>query len=56
MNRVAFGCESGFVNDFRHRWVSMDRSVDILGCELLVKGEAHFRDEFSGIFSDDVST
>ena len=54
VNRVALGGEGGFVDDFGHRRVGVDGGVDFCAGEFLVEGEAHFRDEFSGVLTDDV--
>lgn len=54
MDRVAFRCEGGLVNHFRHGGVGVDGRVDFIDRELLIEGEAHFSDEFGGVVPDDV--
>lgn len=55
VDRVAFGGEGGLVDDLGHGRVRVDGRVDVLGGEFLVERQAHFGDEFGGIFTDDVS-
>jgi hypothetical protein len=54
VNRVAFGGESGFVDDLAHGGVGVDGGVDFLAGEFLVEGKAHFGDELGGVLADDV--
>ena len=56
VNRVALGSEGGFLDDFAHRRMGVDGGVDFRAGEFLVEGEAHFGDEFGGVFTDDVRT
>ena len=51
---MPFCSQRCFVDDLAHRWMRVDRRVDLLAGELLVEGEAHFGDEFGGVLADDV--
>lgn len=55
MNWMAVCGERRLVDDFRHGRMGVDRRMDFLAREFLIQSKSHFRDEFRGVFTNDVS-
>jgi hypothetical protein len=56
MNRVTICSERRLVDHFGHGRVSVNGRMDFLAGEFLIKGEAHFCDEFGSVFTNDVGS